>query len=659
MASFTKEQEQKFVEYLNRKGVPKLMDEMLEETCSNMVPDPQSHLSAWLAKHERHPYPTEGACAADKSEGGTKTVLIRDIAGNHPDLKADGKYEIKAMGTSGLRLKQGLYNRPGFLEQFAQGVAEFFAKDHQKALRAKQDFQGHADLVIVGGDPRRGNRERIDMICRCLVGNGLRVLVAKDYIASTPAISHAIRHERAAGGIILTASHNPVLDAGIKINLDEGQPALEDTVQKVFDHQKAADSWTAIGDIGAARYEGLVREIDTVRLYADLLDSIFDFRSMAEKLQAEQGFRAALDCMHGAAGPYAREVFVNRLQLKEGEQGQVSFVREVPRSDLGGEDAHPEPDFDWVEELILKNNSREYNIVAAWDSDVDRRLDGGKGFFVESADEFCIFANAIKDGIIKLHDLPQFAGKAMYFCRSTVTANAIDLMKSDLEKSLEKPPEIVETATGFKYIAELGNWGVEESNGVGNPWLREKDGIFSTVFLLKVTLETKKSPQELMEGIWTDYGRVYFTRGEVSSAEDTEGRHTLSEILNAAVTASAKPAEEGEEEETLYGTLKIEKAERWIYRSIVDRAADKDPDAWVLTMSEGNVIKVRFSGTGSAGYCLRVYCSKFSQDFRHDKQSITQPMKDAFNDFLRKNGWNGPEACKFTDANQPEPYPKG
>jgi phosphoglucomutase len=49
-------------------------------------------------------------------------------------------------------------------------------------------------------------------------------------------------------------------------------------------------------------------------MYADLLDSIFDFASMKSML-AGKAFKAAFDSMHGAAGPFAREIFINRLGL--------------------------------------------------------------------------------------------------------------------------------------------------------------------------------------------------------------------------------------------------------------------------------------------------------------------------------------------------------
>lgn len=550
-------------------------------------------------------------------------------------ITLDSPYEIKMMGTSGLRMTQEDYNRPGFLEQFCEGIARYF-----KDLTDNNNVAPNNTRILIGGDPRKGNGERLRTCASILVAHGFTVFAAKDNLASTPAMSHAIRHLEAAGGIVLTASHNPFTDVGVKINMSDGSPALEDTTVPVHEQQNRVRDYSIV-DFDEALQVGLIQEFDPVALYADLLDSILDFQSMKEKLKTTN-IKAAFDAMHGAAGPFAREVFINRLGL------DAMILREEPREDLGGFDAngepmHPEPDFDYIDELIRLNSSGEYQLVSAWDSDVDRRLDGGSGFFIESADEFAVFAR-----YSDLINVTSLFEKDIIFCRSTVTAHTIDVMVNDLEKKFnERNVRAVETPTGFKWIAELGNWGVEESNGVGNPYHREKDGIFSTAFLLKIMLETGKSPIELMEEVWEDYGRIYFTRGEVSGSDNSE-KDQLEAILKEA------PRHQG----TVYGDLTLEKASAWDYQHPLTGEIASRNAAYVLDFSEGNKVKARFSGTGSGGYTLRVYCSKFDEDYRVPKSGITQPMKYAFDEFLRANGFSS-RSEKFTDAHQPDPYHAG
>jgi len=547
-------------------------------------------------------------------------------------IKIDTPHQIRKMGTSGLRMIQEEYNRPLFLEQFSQGIADYFS-----ALTDSRAIAKNNKTLLLGGDPRKGNQARARVIASILAANGFNVIIAENALASTPAMSHAIRKLEVAGGIILTASHNPFTDVGIKINMADGSPALEDTTDAINAHQNRVCEFR-IADYTEAELKGAVSYSNLISLYADLLDSIFDFNEM-RRLCSEKKITALFDAMHGAAGPFAREVFINRLGI------DAKILREEPREDLGGfdehgEPLHPEPDFEYLPRLIEENAKGCYDLVGAWDSDVDRRLDGGKGFFVESADEFALFA---KYG--ELINISRLFTDTAWYCRSTVTAQTIDLMKEYLvKKHSPQKAQSVETPTGFKWIAELGNWGVEESNGVGNPYLREKDGIFATVFLLKIILITGKSPRQLMEEIWKDFGRVYFTRGEVSGKSDEE-KTRLQTILDEAPNMCGRK----------FGSLTLEKAESWNYiHPLTGELAAKNA-AYVLQFSDGNTVKARFSGTGSGGYTMRVYCSKFDRIFNRAKSEMTGAMKEAFDAFLHANGFSG-SARKYSDEKQPEMF---
>lgn len=573
-----------------------------------------------------------------------KVLTLADLILSKINLEKP--YKINKMGTSGLREKQEVYNQPYFIEQFAQGLADYY-----KSLPI--DFRKEkGNTVIIGGDPRRGNAERIRIIASILAANGIGVIIVDGNVASTPAMSHAIRALGVMGGIILTASHNPATDVGIKVNNAEGAPALEDIVDPIHQFQNNVKV-VNIADFKAAKEAGRIMRVDATAFYADLMDKIFNFEEMKADLAAwEQqngrAFRIALDGMNGAAGPFIKKIFQEILGFTTDKDSV--FIHVDPREDLGGEDYHPEPDFDFLPELIELNATRNYDLVGAYDSDVDRRLDGGANFWLESADEFALFTKyGDLIGIEKLFVDP--AGKAgeIVFARSTVTAHTIDLMEAYLRNIYEAKGyqvRILETDTGFKFIAEQGNYGVEESNGVGNPWLREKDGIFATLFLLKILLKTGKTPQQLMEEMWREFGRVYFTRGEVSGS-DTDEKQQLTELLDKVTKTNEFIGRQ-------FGTLKLESAEKWGY--IDPKGVQRTKESvWVLRFSDGNVIKARYSGTGSGGYQLRVYASKYDKRYDLPKSEITQPMKDAFDALLEQLGFSG-KSKKYTDANQPDPY---
>jgi phosphoglucomutase len=100
-------------------------------------------------------------------------------------------------GTSGLRKKVTQFQQPGYLENFVQAVFNTIAPCTGKTL-------------VLGGDGRFYNREAIQVIIKMAIANGFsHILVGKGGILSTPAASCVIRKNKACGGIILSASHNP------------------------------------------------------------------------------------------------------------------------------------------------------------------------------------------------------------------------------------------------------------------------------------------------------------------------------------------------------------------------------------------------------------------------------------------------------------------
>ncbi|MBS1137844.1 MAG: alpha-D-glucose phosphate-specific phosphoglucomutase, partial [Proteobacteria bacterium] len=133
------------------------------------------------------------------------TVPTKPVAGQRP-------------GTSGLRKKVEVFRQPGYIENFVQSVFD-----------SLEGFAGKT--LVVGGDGRYYNAEAIQVILRLAAANGFgRVLVGRDGILSTPAMSCVIRKQRAFGGLILSASHNPggpEGDFGIKYNISNGGPAPE------------------------------------------------------------------------------------------------------------------------------------------------------------------------------------------------------------------------------------------------------------------------------------------------------------------------------------------------------------------------------------------------------------------------------------------------
>ena len=116
-------------------------------------------------------------------------------------------------GTSGLRKKVTVFQKPHYLENFVQSIFDSISPTKGATL-------------TLGGDGRFYNREAIQIILKMAAANGFgRVLVGQAGILSTPAASCIIRKYKTFGGIILSASHNPGGpdgDFGIKYNTENG-----------------------------------------------------------------------------------------------------------------------------------------------------------------------------------------------------------------------------------------------------------------------------------------------------------------------------------------------------------------------------------------------------------------------------------------------------
>jgi len=126
-------------------------------------------------------------------------------------------FEGQRPGTSGLRKKVTVASQPNYIENFVQAM--FIALNGEHVGKT----------LVAGGDGRYLNSKAMEIIVRMSAANGVgRLVMMKDHLASTPAVSFIIRDRKAFGGFILTASHNPGGpdgDFGIKYNAANGGPA--------------------------------------------------------------------------------------------------------------------------------------------------------------------------------------------------------------------------------------------------------------------------------------------------------------------------------------------------------------------------------------------------------------------------------------------------
>lgn len=489
-------------------------------------------------------------------------------------------------GTSGLRKRVPVFQKPHYLENFVQSIFD--------------SIQAPAGATLtVGGDGRYYNREAIQIILKMAAANGFgRVLVGQGGILSTPAASCVIRKYQTFGGIVLSASHNPggpEGDFGIKYNIGNGGPAPEKVTEAIFARSKAIAEYrmleaadVALDVIGESRLGDMtVQVIDPVADYADLMESLFDFGAIKSLLAG--GFRLKFDAMHAVTGPYAKEIIEKRLGAPVG-----SVINAVPLPDFGN--GHPDPNLTYAHELVdIVYGADAPDFGAASDGDGDRNMILGKGFFVTPSDSLAVLAaNATL--------VPGYQQGLAGIARSMPTSAAADRVA----QALGIP--CFETPTGWKFFGNLMDAGKvtlcgEESFGTGSDHVREKDGLWAVLFWLNVVAARKQSVEAIVREHWAKFGRNVYSRHDYEGIP-TEAANGLMQHLHdsfASLTGST------------LGGYKVLFCDDFSYTDPVDSSVSTG-QGLRIGFTDGSRIVFRLSGTGTEGATIRIYLEAYEPE---------------------------------------------
>ena len=410
-------------------------------------------------------------------------------------IKLNSPFTDQKPGTSGLRKSTLQFEKTHYLESFIESI-----------LCSLPGVRG--GVLVVGGDGRYGNKRAIDIIIRMAAAHGIqKVITTVDGILSTPAASNLIRINKAIGGIILSASHNPggvEGDFGVKLNGSNGGPASESLTDQIYNYSKNLTEYKIVqcesnNSFSTGKYKlasMIVEIIDGIEDYLDLMKKIFDFDLISSYINKD--FPIVFDALNAVTGPYAKRLFVDHLGAN------AETVRNgIPLEDFGG--LHPDPNLTYAKDLadlLLKGNV--FSFGAACDGDGDRNMILGKGCFINPSDSLAVItANTSL--------VPGYKNGISGVARSMPTSMAVDVVAKELDIPC------FETPTGWKFFGNLLDSGKiticgEESFGTGSNHVREKDGLWAVLFWLQILAQKKCSVIDLIRNHWMQFGRNYYTR---------------------------------------------------------------------------------------------------------------------------------------------------
>ena len=524
-------------------------------------------------------------------------------------------------GTSGLRKRVEVFRKGNYLHNFVQAVFD-----------TQSDLTG--GTLVLGGDGRFFNREAIQTILRMAAANRLsRVLLGQGGLLSTPAASCVIRKYGAAGGLILSASHNPGGpdgDFGIKYNTANGGPAPEKVTEAIYDrtlditNYRSADCEDIpIDAIGIQRLgEMQIEIIDPVADYSELMAGIFDFDAIKKMLGS--GFRMRFDAMHAITGPYAKRILEETLGAPAG-----TVINGVPLEDFGGH--HPDPNLVHAAELVAMTKGPDgVDFAAASDGDGDRNMILGRDFFVTPSDSLAVLAaNA---ALIPAHHngIPGVA-------RSMPTSQAVDHVARALDIAC------FETPTGWKFFGNLLDAGRiafcgEESFGTGSDHVREKDGLWAVLAWLNVIAGRGQSVADIVTDHWRTYGRNYYCRHDYEGV-DSRAANELMDSLRSRLPQLSGGSLDG---------MAVAYADDFSYTDPIDGSVSEHQGIRI-GFADGSRIIFRLSGTGTVGATLRVYLESYEADPARqalDTQTALAPLIERANglaEIERRTGRTAPD----------------
>lgn len=388
-------------------------------------------------------------------------------------------------------------------------IADDFTFDNvRKAAAAIAAYLHHTknpaeDLkkgVCIGYDTRFASDRFARAVAEVVAESGIPVRLA-NRITPTPALSYGVREHGAAGGVMITSSHNPYQWNGVKYKAfygGSGKPSIISAIETYLDEPLPGTAKAA--DI--KEFDFLPSYLNAIRRFADL------------DLIGKSGFKFAIDCMYGAGSGILAGIF---------QSIGVDYVEIRANHDPLFPGINPEPIEPHVRALQEAVVAHKCHAGFATDGDADR---------IGAVDEHGNFVDPHKIYAVLLEWLLTRKKWPGDVTRAFNTTSMLDRICARHGRTLH------EHGIGFKYVCDLMLEkeiliGGEESGGIGIArHLPERDGLLNALLLANVMAEEKKTLGQLVQQLQEKYGEHHYGRIDL---------HINDDLKNAAI-ARAKSA---------------------------------------------------------------------------------------------------------------------
>ncbi len=451
---------------------------------------------------------------ADKQE-----IRLLVEAADHKEL-TDRFYQDLEFGTGGMRGLIGAgRNRMNIytVGEAAQGLANHVAEQGPDARRAG---------VVIACDSRRFSDVFARRVATVLAGNGITAYLFES-LRPTPELSFAVRHLGCAGGVVITASHNPADYNGLKAYGSDGVQVVPPHDENIMRHVQAVDSF---GAVKVADYDEAVAD-GRIRIVGREIDEAFlahvDASCVCKDIVRRYGkdLKIVFTPLHGTGAPLIPEA----LRRRGFEQVLVVPEQAEPDGDFPTV-TYPNPEESAALDLAIALARREgADLVIGTDPDADRM-----GIAVRTADDTFQLMTGNQIAALLTYSICESLQREGRLPDDGVLITTV--VSSDMMKNIARSygVEVIEVLTGFKWIGQKVEqfeqdraagrptktylFGAEESYGyMPATFVRDKDAVTSAACvadLAALAASQSKNLSAVLEELFERFG--YYQEGAKS-----------------------------------------------------------------------------------------------------------------------------------------------